>query len=138
MNHIWIFLPLSTNFVCYISHSWKSSSEAHSEPCQTSKMELFATIINKFPWLNIFVKCSIFDIRQVSGCALAVSTKRKQRHNDLLIERLITVTLYRDSMVFWKILPAFRFSFNKFLKKTKGYHGKLKLLAFGIWRIIWI
>ena len=36
--------------------AYERATEAFSEPCQTSKMELFAKIINFFQPLNIFGK----------------------------------------------------------------------------------
>ena len=36
-------------------------AEAYSETCQTSKMELFATIVNGFQPLNISAKSSFLD-----------------------------------------------------------------------------
>ena len=37
-------------------------SEEYSESCQTSKMELFAKILNGFQLLTIFAKSSILDV----------------------------------------------------------------------------
>ena len=39
-------------------------SEAYSKPCQSSKNELFAKIINSFQPFTIFEKTSILDIQQ--------------------------------------------------------------------------
>ena len=36
--------------------------EAYSEPCQTSKIELFAKIVNGFQPLTIFAKSSVLDV----------------------------------------------------------------------------
>ena len=44
----------------------EANSEAYSEPCQTSKMEVFTKIGNDFSFLTIFVKSSILDIHQDS------------------------------------------------------------------------
>ena len=51
------------NFNCTnpIKHS---GSEAYSEHCQTSNMELFAKIVNSFLSLTIFAKSSILDVWQ--------------------------------------------------------------------------
>ena len=40
------------------------NSEAYLEPCQTSKTDIFAKIINGFQSLTIFAKSSITDIWQ--------------------------------------------------------------------------
>ena len=43
---------------------WRSSattSEAKSEPCQVSKMELLAKMVHSFKWLTIFAKSVILD-----------------------------------------------------------------------------
>ena len=45
------------------------NSEAYSEPCQTSKMEVFAKIVNGFSFLTIFLKLSILDVWQDSEFA---------------------------------------------------------------------
>ena len=37
-------------------------SKIHSEPCQTSKMEIFAKILNYEKPLTIFVKSSSLDV----------------------------------------------------------------------------
>ena len=37
-------------------------AEMSSEPCQTSKMEHFAKIVNNFLPLTIFAKCSILGV----------------------------------------------------------------------------
>ena len=46
-------------FLRVFSLAWE---EAHSEPSQKSKMELFAKIINGLKLLNILTKGSILDI----------------------------------------------------------------------------
>ena len=38
------------------------STEAYSEACQTSKVELFAKLVTGFQPLNVFRKCSILDV----------------------------------------------------------------------------
>ena len=43
--------------------------KAYPEPCQTSKIELFARVFKGFRSLNIFAKYSIFDIWQGSEYA---------------------------------------------------------------------
>ena len=42
---------------------------AYSEPCQTSKMDLFAQIVNGIHPFTIFAKSSILEVRLVSECA---------------------------------------------------------------------
>ena len=42
------------------------NSEAYSEPCQTSKMEVFTKIVNGLSFLTIFTKSSILDVLQDS------------------------------------------------------------------------
>ena len=41
-------------------------SDIYSEPCQTSKMERVAKIVNGFQQFIIFEKCSILDVCQGS------------------------------------------------------------------------
>ena len=50
-------------------------SQTHSEPCETSKMELFAKLVNHFQSLNIFPKSSILDIYQGSDYASDYMTR---------------------------------------------------------------
>ena len=45
------------------------SEELYSQPCQTSKMERFGKIVNRFQRLTIFTKRSILDVLQ--GCEYA-------------------------------------------------------------------
>ena len=49
---VWYFLSCCTS----------GSAEACWEPCQTSKMELFAKIVHSFYPLTIFAKCSILYV----------------------------------------------------------------------------
>ena len=44
----------------------KANSEAYSEPCQTSKKEFYAKIVNGFLFLSIFPKSSVTDVWQDS------------------------------------------------------------------------
>ena len=37
----------------------EANSEAYQEPCQTSKMKVFAKIVNEFSSLTVFTKSSI-------------------------------------------------------------------------------
>ena len=55
----------------------KTSEEAYSKPCQTSKMELFAEIVTEFQPLNILVKNLIFYVWLGSGGASAMDTRHK-------------------------------------------------------------
>ena len=43
-------------------------SEAYSEPCQTSKMECFAKMLNYQKPLTIFTKRSVLGVLQGSEC----------------------------------------------------------------------
>ena len=67
-------VPLTANNKCILG--------AYSEPSQTSKMKLFAEIINGFQLLSALGKSSILDIRLVSEYTFAFnkiiqSPKRK-------------------------------------------------------------
>ena len=42
----------------------EANSKAYTEPFQTSKMEVFAKIVNGFLFLTIFAKSSILDVWQ--------------------------------------------------------------------------
>ena len=41
-------------------------TEAYSEPCQTSKMDVFVKTVQGFQLLTIFAKSFILDVQQVS------------------------------------------------------------------------
>ena len=62
-------------------------AEAYSEPCQTSKMERFAKIINSFQPLTTFAKRSILDVWQGSEFA-------SREVNDLDIEKILKVSFF--------------------------------------------
>ena len=42
----------------------EANSEAYSKPCQTSKMDVFAEIVNGFSFLTIFAKSFILEVWQ--------------------------------------------------------------------------
>ena len=44
----------------------------YSNPCQTSKMERFAKLVNGWKQLTIFAKSFILDVEQGSECASAI------------------------------------------------------------------
>ena len=44
------------------STKWSCQTETYLEPCQISKMECFAKIINGFQPLTIFARRSILDV----------------------------------------------------------------------------
>ena len=44
----------------------KNKPDAYSQPCQTSKMELFAEIVQDWKSLTIFARSSIFEVWQGS------------------------------------------------------------------------
>ena len=68
----------------------EANPEAYSEPCQTSKMELFAKIVNGFSYLNIFAKSSISDVSQNSEFASEASN---DLHNHMF-GRVLNSPLY--------------------------------------------
>ena len=47
---------LSVTFDIQIDITLEANSEAYSEPCQTSKMEIYTKIVNVFSLLTILVK----------------------------------------------------------------------------------
>ena len=53
--------------------SSENLSKIHSEPCQTSKMEIFARIINYQKILTIFAKGSSLDFDRALKMLLAVN-----------------------------------------------------------------
>ena len=51
----------------------EANSEGYSEPCQTSKMDVFAKIVNGFSSLTIFAESSVLDVWQESEFASEAS-----------------------------------------------------------------
>ena len=65
----------------------EASPDAFSDPCHTSKMEVFAKIENSFSFLTIFAKGSILDVWQDSVLASEASNNlRKKLHLSCLTE----------------------------------------------------
>ena len=60
-----------------------ATAETYTEPSQTSKMELFAKIVNSCKPLTIFAKCFILDTRQCSEYAPALDLTRLDNVRDL-------------------------------------------------------
>ena len=60
------------------SERWQmySPRQMYSEPCQTSKKELFAKTVNSWMPLNIFTKSSILDVWQGSEYASVAQVQR--------------------------------------------------------------
>ena len=58
-----------------VTNTAQTSSEAYSEPCQTSKMVNFAKIYKVFQLLTIFAKCSVLDVWQHSEYVSALQVK---------------------------------------------------------------
>ena len=90
-EHLWTTASSSRRLsvICYLWYSnWfknetslilNTNSEAYSEPCQTSKMEIFAKIVNGF-WL-FFAKNFILDVWKDSEFASEASNDlRKKFH----------------------------------------------------------
>ena len=57
----------------------EANSEAYSELCQTSKMEVFTKIVNGFLFLTTFTNSSIFDVRQDSEFASEPSNDLRRK-----------------------------------------------------------
>ena len=77
-------------------------SEAYSEPCLRSKMELFAKIVNSFQPVTIFAKSSILDIWLGSEYTKFMNTI-------LLVDMLLQI----ESA-----------AYNMFMQKTLPFHNK--------------
>ena len=81
----WFFLVegylLPLIFKLITSLTLEANLEAYSEPSQTSKLEVFAKIVNGFSFLTIFAKSSIVDIWKDSEFASEASIDlRKKLH----------------------------------------------------------
>ena len=63
------------------SLTWEVNLEAYSEPCKTSKMEVFAKIVNDFLFWLFLQKSSILDVWEDSEFASEASNfLRKKLH----------------------------------------------------------
>ena len=62
---IWTRITPNTDtfYAVYFSYLHKNVAEAYSEPSRTSKMQLFAKIVNGFQPLIIFAKSFILDVQ---------------------------------------------------------------------------
>ena len=71
----------------FISGSWASINPAHntetySEPCQISKMELFAQIGNGLKLLTSFTRSSIFDVYHGSEYASVIRSDKISNNSE--------------------------------------------------------
>ena len=86
----------SRSDICYLWYSnWfknetsltlEANSEAYSEPCQTSKIEVFAQIVNGFWFLTIFAKSPILDVWSDSEFASEASYNFAEKAPSQMIE----------------------------------------------------
>ena len=91
------FRKLTPKFIVFSPFS----SQRHSEPCQASKMERFAKIINDQRPLTIFAKRSILDVFQSSEYASAFSHKMLWwYHGDIHNMKLSCIMLKNSQMYF--------------------------------------
>ena len=71
----------------------EANSEAYSEPCQTSKMEVFTKIVNGFSFLTIFAKSSILDVWQDSEFASKASYDFAEKASYLMYDKVMNSPL---------------------------------------------
>ena len=57
-----LFVTFDIQIDLKMKSTLEANSEAHSEPCQTSKTEIFTKIVSGFSFLTIFAKTSILDV----------------------------------------------------------------------------
>ena len=69
----------------FLMQIFQYSTEAYPEPSQTSKMELFAKIVNGFYPLTIFGKSFILDIWLGSVCAPRIYVNK---YTDIILWKL--------------------------------------------------
>ena len=62
----WVFIKSVNGDRWNVKIGNSSVTEVYSEPCQISKMELYAQIVNGFQPLTIIEKSSILDVWQGS------------------------------------------------------------------------
>ena len=77
----------------------KANLEAYSEPCQTSKMEISAKIVNSFLFFTSFAKSSILDVEQDSEF---VSEASNDLHKKLFLSCLTGFWIYLSINYFRK------------------------------------
>ena len=76
----------------------ETSSEAYTEPCQTSKMEVFAKMVNGFSFLSIFAKIFILDVWEDSEFASESSNDLAEKAPSQLFGRVLNPPLYIFSL----------------------------------------
>ena len=101
--YLWIDIQTDLRFKNGTSVTLEDNSEAYSKPCQTSKMEVFAKIMNGFSFLVIFAKSSILDVQQYSELASEASKDlQKKLHLSCLTGFWITFVF----IIFVKLFPS--------------------------------
>ena len=79
--------------------------EAYSEPCQTSKIEFIAKILDRFQSLATCVKCSILDVWQGSEYAFEYLPKFNNKDSRTKLMKVIPM---------FKLLTLNRYLLNTF------------------------
>ena len=96
-----VFLRYSNWFENETSVTLEGFSEAYSEPCQTSKMEVFTKIVSSFLLLTIFTKSSILDVWQDFEQASSPSNDLQKK----LHLRCLAWSWIHLSVIFTRLLP---------------------------------
>ena len=71
----------------------EANSEAYSEPCQISKMEVFSQIVNGFQFLTTFAKSSILDVCQDYEFASEASNDFAEKAPSQMFDRILNSPL---------------------------------------------
>ena len=96
-----VFPRYSNWFENETSVTLEGFSEAYSERCQTSKMEVFTKIVSSFLLLTIFTKSSILDVWQDFEQASSPSNDLQKK----LHLRCLAWSWIHLSVIFTRLLP---------------------------------
>ena len=110
---------IQTDLKMKLSLTLGANSEAYSGPCQTSKMEVFAQILNGFYFLTIFLKSSILDVWQDSQFASKVSYEIAEKAPSQMFDRVLNLLLKLDFHQCNMPYRSSRWSFNAMVEITR-------------------
>ena len=104
----------------------EANSEAYSEPCKTSKMEVFAKIVSDFLFLTVFPKNSSLDVWQDSKFASKASNDlRKKLHLRCLTGFYICLCINYFRKTIADLFTEFDEHIPPYIKQHSIVHGQI-------------
>ena len=97
----------------------EADSEKYSEPCQTSKMEIFAKIVNGFSFSSNFAKSSILDVWQDSEFVSEASNNLRKKIHLSCFNHFCKTMIYFFTKFDQHIPP--------YIKKYSIVHGQIHM-----------